>query len=152
MTGFLYLCFMSRKVFALSAGIAFLMCLIAMFFGASIFNANENVLVEHLNDMDKLNYFDDEQVPALSRLAAIITIPLILIIAGIEVYIFIKSSKKKVKTIALVLLAINALLLILALILINNHHTMDFSHWGFAWIVAGFFTIVGNVGSIFLKK
>lgn len=143
---------MSRKIFLVIAGFAFLMCLVSAYFGSSIYNANDNIHVQHLNDMDRLQYYDAEEVPALSRLAAIISVPFLLAIAVMEIYVSLKTHVAAAKRIAFALCFIAIAVLILAGLTIKNPQNFDFSHWGFAWIIAGFFTVVGNAVSIFLRK
>lgn len=143
---------MSRKIFVVNAGLAFLMCLFCMYFGSSIYNANDNIHVEHLNDMDRFSYYDVEQVPALTRLAAILTFPFLLAIAVLETYVIIKTTVRGTKRIALALFGIALVLLILSILTVNNPISFDFSHWGFAWIFGGLFTVAGNGLSIFLKE
>lgn len=142
---------MSRKIFVVIAGLAFLMCLISMYFGASIFNANDNIHVEHLNDMDRLSYYDAEMVPGLTRLAAIVTMPFLLGIIVLEIYVVMKTKIAPVKRIALSLTGIALTVLIIAAMTIASPLNFDFSHWGFVWIFAGLFTVVGNGVSIFMK-
>lgn len=142
---------MSRKVFLIAAGLAFLMAMISMFFGSSIYNANENSLVEHLNEMDHLHYYDADMVPGLSRLAALVSLPFLLGILGVEIYILRKTPIASAKKIARAILIIALLLILLAGLTIRYHSFFDFSKWGFAWVFGGLFTIAGNAISIFLK-
>jgi hypothetical protein len=142
---------MSRKIFVVIAGLAFLMCLFCMYFGSSIFNANDNIHVEHLNDMDRFSYYDVEEVPALTRLAAILTIPFLLAITILEIYVILKTKVRNTKRIAVAVFGIAIVLLILSTLTIKSPLNFDFSHWGFAWIFGGLFTVAGNGLSIFLK-
>lgn len=142
---------MSRKIFVFIAGAAFLLCLISMYFGASIYNANDNIHVTHLNEMDRLSYYDVENVPALTRFAAILTIPFLVIILILEMVVIVKTKVLSVKRIALAICGMSLTLMILSILTINNPQNFDFSHWGFAWIFGGLFTIAGNGLSIFLK-
>jgi hypothetical protein len=142
---------MSRKIFVVIAGLAFLMCLISMYFGVSIFNSNDNIHVEHLNDMDRFSYYDAEMVPGLTRLAAIVTMPFLLAIIVLEIYVAMKTKIAPVKRIALSLTGIALTVLIIAGMTLASPLNFDFSHWGFVWIFAGLFTIAGNGVSVFLK-
>lgn len=142
---------MSRKIFVIIAALAFLMCLISMYFGASIYNANDNIHVQHLNEMDRLSYYDAEQVPALTRMAAIITMPFLFGIILLEVYVVMKTKIAPVKRIALSLTGIALTVLIIAVMTLASPLNFDFSHWGFVWIFAGLFTIAGNGVSVFMK-
>lgn len=142
---------MSRKIFVVIAGLAFLMCLVSMYFGVSIFNANDNIHVEHLNDMDRLSYYDAEMVPGLTRLAAIVTMPFLLGILVLEIYVAMKTKIARVKRIALSLTGIALTVLIIAVMTLASPLSFDFSHWGFVWIFAGLFTVAGNGVSVFMK-
>lgn len=142
---------MSRKIFVIIAALAFLMCLISLYFGASIYNANDNFHVQHLNDMDRLNYYDVEQVPALTRMAAIVSLPFLLAIMVLEIYVVIKTKVAPVKRIALSLTGIALTVMVIAGMTLASPLSFDFSHWGFVWIFAGLFTIAGNGVSVFMK-
>ncbi|MBI3136595.1 MAG: hypothetical protein HYZ14_18110 [Bacteroidetes bacterium] len=142
---------MSRKIFAVSAGLAFLMSLISMYFGSSIYNANENVHIQYLNEMDHIRYYDADMVPGLTRLAAILSIPFLLGILGIELYVFRKTPVPAAKKIALAISILALILIILAMVTIKTPLQFDFSKWGFAWVFGGLFTIAGNALSVFLK-
>lgn len=142
---------MSRKIFVIIAALAFLMCLISLYFGASIYNANDNFHVQYLNDMDRLSYYDIEQVPALTRMAAIISMPFLLAIMVLEIYVVIKTKIVAVKKIALSLTGIALTVMVIAGMTLSTPLNFDFSHWGFVWIFAGLFTIAGNGVSVFMK-
>ena len=140
-----------KKKNLIVAGIAFVLCLISVYFGASIYNANENALIEHLNEHDKLNYYDVEAVPALSRIAAIITLPFILAIFLFEIFISQKSKLRPVKNIARGMIIAMGFLICLAIATISNSVYFDFSHWGFFWITLGMIAVWGNMISVFVK-
>lgn len=142
---------MSRKVYLLPAAFAFLLCMVSLYFGASIYNANENVHIDYLNEMDHIDYYDASLVPALTGLAAILTLPFIVGTLGTEIYILLKASQNKIRRIAQVILVLHTGLLLLAIITISDPEAWDFSHTGYAWIFTGLFTIAGNVFSIFFK-
>jgi len=133
------------------AGLGFILCLISVFFGASIYNANENFLVEHLNDMDQLDYYDVDAVPALSRIVSIITLPFIVIILAVEIFIALKSKLRPVKNIARGISVAFIFLLCLDFAIISNSANFDFSQWGFFWVIFGIIAIGGNMISVFVK-
>jgi len=140
-----------KKKNLIVAIIAFVFCLIAVYFGASIYNANENALVEHLNERDHLNYYDVDAVPALSRIAAIITLPFIVAIFLLELFIALKSQVRPVKNVARAITIAMGLLLCIDIATITNSASFDFSHWGFFWITFGLITVWGNLFSVFVK-
>jgi hypothetical protein len=142
---------MSRKIFVAAAGLAFLMTLVSMYFGSSIYNANENVHLGYLNEMDKIYYYDIEKVPQLTKMAAIISLVFLIPILGLESYTLIKSPVKSTRKIAIALATVAVILIFIAILTISNPVNFDFSKWGFAWVFGGLFTIAGNVLSVFLK-
>jgi len=141
-----------RKKNLIVALIAFVMCLIAVYFGASIYNANENALLEHLNERDNLNYYDVEAVPALSKIAAIITLPFILAIFVFQIIIVLKTNSLVVKNIARGIIIAMILLICVDVATISNPIYFDFSKWGFFWITFGLITVWGNLFSVFVKE
>lgn len=140
-----------KKKNLIVAVIAFLLCLISVYFGASIYNANENALIEHLNEHDKLNYYDVEAVPALSRIAAIITLPFIVAIFLFEIFIVLKTKIRPVKNIARGMIIAMGFLICLDVATISNSVYFDFSHWGFFWITFGMIAVWGNMFSVFVR-
>jgi len=140
-----------KKKNLIVAIIAFVLCLISVYFGASIYNANENALVGHLNERDHLNYYDVNAVPALSRIAAIITLPFIVAIFLLEIFIALKSQIRPVKNIARGIIIAMGLLLCIDIATLTNSGYFDFSQWGFFWITFGLITVWGNVFSVFVK-
>lgn len=134
----------------LVASVSFLMCLIAVYFGASIHNANANFQIDYLNEMDNLHYYDVSIVPKLTKLATIITLPFILTILLLELYIVKKSTARQVKNIArglsigwLILLGINILVML-------NPLDYEFGKWGYCWMTIGILTVGGNIISAFI--
>jgi hypothetical protein len=139
-----------RKLNLTAAGLSFLMCLIAMYFGSSIFNAKENMLIGHLNEMDQLDYYDVRAIPLLNRLAAILTIPFVTAIAVVESWIAIKSKIRPVKNVARGLMIAFIALFILDIFVIAMPENFDFSQWGFFWVIFGITAVGGNLFSVFV--
>lgn len=142
---------MSRKYFVVIGGLSFLLALISLFFGVSIYNANENVHINHLNEMDHIYYYQAADVPGLSRLAAMVTSIFLLAITGIEIYIYSKTPFRVVKKIALGIVAFCVCVLVLDILTIIHHSYFDFSQWGFAWIALSVCAVAGNLYSFFVK-
>lgn len=143
---------MSRKVFLVIAVCGFLLAVISIFFGGAIYNAHENILITHLNEMDKINYYSESDVNALTRLAVIIDSFFLIIISALEIYVTRKTSFNLVKKLALVITSLCVLLLILGIFTIKNPVFFDFSKWGFVWVFAGLATVAANALSIFVGK
>lgn len=141
-----------RKYHLGIAAIAFLMCLISVFFGVSIYNANENFLIEHLNTADQIYYFDIEQVPGLSHRAAIFTFPLILGITGLSIFLLAKKPERKVKNLLFGTLLAVMIIMSVAIGTIINPVYFDFSQWGFIWVCLGLFISASNVLAFLASK
>ena len=142
---------MKQTHFAI-AGAIFLMCILSVYFGVSVYNAQEYFLIDHLNDMDRLNYFDQEDVPRLNFMAATMTVPLVFLAILGEIRIIWKTQIKKRKNIAFATLACALVIFIFCLLTFSNPVKWNFNPWGFVWVAMGFFIIVGNVVSVFLES
>jgi hypothetical protein len=124
----------------------------SVYFGTRIYGANENFLVTELNAFDKV-YFDDIRlVPKLTWQAAVFTFPFVLGIVGLQIFVFIKSTIRQAKNIALGMLIASLIILIAAIITISNPAQFDFSKWGFIWICFGLIIIAGNALSAVINK
>ncbi|MEX1000730.1 MAG: hypothetical protein WDZ35_01300 [Crocinitomicaceae bacterium] len=141
-----------KKQHLIIAGLAFLMCLVAAYFGVSIQNANNNFLLTDLNEIDKIYYADINEVPKLSFLAAGITAPLILAILILEGMIIKKTQNRKVKNMAIGLMVATFIILLTDVYTLISPQKMDFSQWGYVWICLGLFLIAGNILSIFITR
>jgi hypothetical protein len=133
-----------RKHHLIIMALAFLTCLVSIFFGIKIFNANENYLITELNEVDKLYYSDVADVPALSYYAAMITLPFLLGMLIFEIVIFKKAAMKKVKNIAVSLMIALLIILVVDVLTLSNSVFFDFSQWGFVWICLGLLVLAGN--------
>lgn len=140
-----------KKLNLFSAAGAFLLALIAVYFGASIVNANQNFPIEHLNELDNLHYYDVEEVPFLTFKAAMVCGPFLLVLLVLQLIILRKSQARKAKNIALALSIVLAAVLIFDLVIFFNPHDFIFSKWGFVIVFVCFFNIVGNMISVFIK-
>ncbi len=142
---------MSRKLFLVIAACGFLLAVVSIFFGGAIYNAHENILITHLNEMDKIHYYSESDVNALTRLAVIVDSFFLTAIAGLEIYITRKTSFRLVKKLAVVIIGLCILLLVFGIFTLNNPVFFDFSKWGFAWVFAGLATVAVNALSIFVR-
>jgi hypothetical protein len=142
---------MSRKLFLIIAACGFLLAVVSVFFGGAIHNAHENILITHLNEMDKINYYSEEDVNALTRLAVIVDSFFLITIGGLEIYVSRKTPFKIVKKLALVITALCIVLLVLGIFTLNNPVFFDFSKWGFAWVFVGLATVAVNALSVFVR-
>lgn len=133
------------------AALAFLMCFLSAFFGISVYNAQQYVLIDHLNEMDQLNYYSAEDVPGLNFMAATMTVPLVFLILLGEIRILLKTKLQIRKRIAFAALACAATVFVLCLLTFSDPTAWNFNPWGFVWVAMGFFIIVGNMVSFFLR-
>lgn len=130
--------------------ISFLMCLIAVYFGASIHNANANFHIDYLNEMDNLHYYDVSVVPKLTKLATIITLPFILSVLLLELYVVKNSSVRQVKNIARGLSLGWVILLGFDILIMLRPVDYEFGKWGYCWMTIGILTVGGNIISAFI--
>lgn len=135
----------------LCAALGFLMILIAAFFGASIHNSKTNELISHLNEMDRIYYYDPAVIPKLNFQAALFTMPLVVALLVFEFIIVRKAKVRQVKNIAIGLLVAASIILALAILTLSNPAKFDFSQWGYVWIAMGVFIVAGNALSVFIK-
>lgn len=101
--------------------------------------------------MDKINYYSEEDVNALTRLAVIVDSFFLITIGGLEIYVSRKTPFKIVKKLALVITALCIVLLVLGIFTLNNPVFFDFSKWGFAWVFVGLATVAVNALSVFVR-
>jgi hypothetical protein len=141
-----------RKYNLIIAGVAFIICLVSAYFGVRIYNANENFLITDLNEFDKIYHDDINLVPKLSKLAALITLPLISIILVLEVLVLRTAKVRQSKNIAIGLMIAAVAVLVVDILTISNPIFFDFSKWGFVWICMGLFLMAGNVLSYFISR
>ncbi len=140
-----------RKEHVFAASFAFLMVIMAVYFGASIHNANTNQHITYLNEMDNIQYFDVDVIPRLNARAAIYTLPFIVFILLLEIYIIWKSKNRIVRNMAIGLLVTIVIILSFDIMILTDPPAYDFSRWGYIWITLGLFLIAGNVLSLFMK-
>lgn len=133
------------------AALAFLLILIAAYFGASIHNSKTNDPIEYLNVLDNIHYYDADLIPTLNYRAALITIPITLIILVLEVIILFKTQLRIVKNIAIGLTLAVLIISTISWLTIFNPSKYDFSIWGYIWIAMGAIILVGNLLSIFIR-
>ncbi|MEZ4922228.1 MAG: hypothetical protein R2780_03575 [Crocinitomicaceae bacterium] len=141
-----------KKYHMIVAALAFLVCLLSAYFGVRIHNANENFLLTDLNEFDKIYHDDISLVPALNRLAAVVTLPFLLGIAILEILIIRSAKVRQVKNIAYGLSLAVLIILTVDLLTIFHPDYFDFSMWGFVWVCLGLFLLVGNALSYFLVR
>ena len=132
------------------AGMIFFMCLISVYFGISVYNAQEYFLIDHLNDMDNMNYYDQEDVPKLNFMAATFTVPFVFLAILGELRIIWKAKHKKRRNIAFAALFCASIIFTFCLLTLSDPPSWNFNPWGFVWITMGFFIIVGNLVSSFM--
>lgn len=128
------------------------MCVISIYFGIRIYNANENIHLTELNEFDKVYYDDITLVPTITFLAAVITLPFILAIMVLQIIAVYKSTERVVKNIAIGLTGVGLIILVVDMLTISNPEGFDFSQWGFVWICMGLFIIAGNLLSFAIYR
>lgn len=141
-----------RKHHFIIAGLAFLMCLISMYFGMRIYNANENHLITELNEMDKIKFDDIRKVPMLSLSAAIFTAPMILLMLVFEIIVLKKVIHRQAKNICIAMIVTICVILTFDVLILTNPLYFDFSKWGFIWICLGLILVAANILSYVLRS
>jgi hypothetical protein len=131
--------------------LGFLTLLIAAYFGASIYNAQATHLVDHLEEIENNRRYSVELVPFLNYQAAVFTLPFLLIIFFLEIYIRVKSKIRQVKNIALGLTIALSGVIIVAILTLSNPTQYDFSQWGYVWLTISILVVAGNLISVFVK-
>jgi hypothetical protein len=134
------------------ASLSLLIVFISVGFGISISNANSNQLITEWNEFENIQYFDVQMVPKLSYFAALLTLPLILIVLVFELLILKEAKVRQVKNISIGLLIAIAFILIFDILTIYTPAYFEFSKWGFIWITMGMVITAGNVLSIFIRE
>ncbi len=131
--------------------LGFLTLLLAAYFGASIYNAQATHLINHLEEIENVQHYAVNLVPFLNYQAAVFTLPFLLIIFFLEIYIRLKSKIKQVKNIALGLIFALSGVIIIAILTLSNPTQYDFSQWGYVWLTISILVIAGNLISVFIK-
>lgn len=131
--------------------LGFLTLLIAAYFGASIYNAQATHLVDHLEEIENSRHYALELVPLLNYQAAVFTLPFLLIIFFLEIYIRLKSKIRQVKNIALGLTLALSVVITVAILTLSNPTQYDFSQWGYVWLTISILVVAGNLISVFIK-
>lgn len=141
-----------RKHHLIIAGLAFLLCLISVYYGIRIVNANENHLITELNELDKIRHDNIRMVPMMSFSAAMFTLPFILAILVFEIIVLKKAINRQAKNIGIGMLVNISIILVFDILILSNPVYFDFSKWGFIWICLGLILIAGNALSYVLRR
>ncbi|HIP37286.1 MAG TPA: hypothetical protein EYG85_10575 [Crocinitomix sp.] len=141
-----------KKYHLIIIGISLVTILVSLFFGMSIQNAQDNFLITHLNIDEGINYFGVNEVPKLSFSAATITIIFLFALLGLELYVTKKTPIKKVKHLAIGALIFIVIILVFAVLTLNNPHYFNFKHFGMIWVILCLNVIFINLISVFVKK
>jgi peptidoglycan/LPS O-acetylase OafA/YrhL len=141
-----------RKLHLFAAAASFLLCLLSIYFGIRIFNANDNHLITELNSFDKVYYDPIERVPALSNGAAIVTAPFLLGILILNVFCLFKVESQKAKRLIIGLISTVSVIIVFDIIMILSKGGMDFSKWGYIWICLGLILLSGSGLAYILRR
>ncbi|NOQ74693.1 MAG: hypothetical protein GQ574_21955 [Crocinitomix sp.] len=135
----------------LCASIAFLVILIAAYFGATIHSSKSNDIISYLNEFEHINYYDVALIPKLNFQAALFSLPLLLIILVFEIIIALKSQIRQVKNLAMGAGLAIIIVIVFNILTLANPNDFDFSQWGYIWITMGAITVTANLVSVFVK-
>ncbi len=139
-----------KNIYILS--ISVIVCIISVYFGASIYNANNNFLITHLNEMDKIYHYDVELVPALTMRAAISSSPFVLAIIIMSLITLSKTNNIKVKRLLKTSILAASIISVFIVLTILNPVFFEFAKWGYVWVSMGLIIIWANFISLFLKE
>ncbi len=151
MCTFIIFAAMMRSKNGVAAALGFLMVLISMYFGSSIYNSKSNSPISYLNEMDHIHYYDVDLIPNLNFNAAAITLPFILILLFLQIWISLKATISPIRNIGRGLLCAVVIILAFDVLILSNPEQFDFSKWGYIWITLGIVIIAGNAFSVFIK-
>ena len=132
--------------------IAVIICLISVYFGMSIANANNNFLIEHLNVADKIDYYPKKVVPALTFRAAIVTSPFLLAIIVLTIVTIRQTQKRKVRNLLIGGLVAVGIIAVVDVLTLVNPVQFEFSQWGYVWVTMGLIIIWANFLSALIKE
>lgn len=141
-----------RRLHYIIMAVAFLMSIIAIYFGIKVQNANTNFHIEHLNVMDHIHYSDVADVPKINFTAALFLTPFILALLVMHILTLRKRKTRQPKNIAIGLLIAVLGLLGLNVAVIFFPFDLDFSMWGYIYAFVGFFIFGGNLLSAFIPE
>ncbi|MCH2233408.1 MAG: hypothetical protein MK078_04060 [Crocinitomicaceae bacterium] len=128
------------------------MNLISLYFGGSIYSATSNQYITHLNEMENISNYSVDAIPALSQLAAFVTMPFVLLIMFFAFMIRIRSNNTNRRKVAGGMLMAIGIIFTVDVSTIINPDYFDFGGWGFVWITLSILIIAGNIYSYFLKE
>lgn len=140
-----------RKKNLACAGIAFLVILIAAYFGATIHSSKTNDIISYLNEFEHINYYDADLIPKLNFQAALFSLPLLLTILVFELIIIFKSQIRQVKNLAIGASLAVMIVIVIDTLTLTNPFGFDFSLWGYIWITMGAIILAANLVSVFVK-
>jgi TRAP-type C4-dicarboxylate transport system permease small subunit len=132
--------------------LCFITIIISLYFGMSIFNANDNQHITHLNNFDNYTYYDIKDITVLTAQAVIISSVFLLTAFGLQIYSYFISKTKRKKRITLGLLTIYLILFFFSIFVMFDIETRDFYHYGMIWVLLSLTLIFANSVLIFLKR
>lgn len=130
--------------------LAFAMCLISLYFGGSIYSAAANEHITHLNQMENIGHYSVEDIVDLSKSAATITLPFILLMLTFILLIRWRAKNKLRKKVAGGMLLAICIILVFDIMTLSKPAFFDFGGWGYVWITFSILIIMGNIYSYFL--
>ena len=131
--------------------LCFIVIILSLFFGMSIFNANENLHVTHLNSYDNYSFYDTEEIPVLTAKAVIISSIFLVIAFGFQIYSYLKATIKRNKNIILAMLFIYPILFFFSFFVMSDLDQRNFYDFGMIWVLLCLTLIFANTIIIFLR-
>jgi hypothetical protein len=141
-----------KKLHIIIIILSFITMLVSLGYGNSIQNAGDNHLTEHLNIDEGFSYSSPEEIPTLSFKAAFITLFFLIPGFSIQLYVFIKTTFKRLKKLAIGALICYAIIFIIDITTLLNPFEYNFKYYGMIWVLLSLTTIFINGISVFLLE
>ncbi len=132
--------------------LCFITILVSLFFGMSIFNANENLHVTHLNEYDNYSYYSKDDIPVLTAQAVIISSLFLIVAFGFQIYSYVRAINQNNKIIIFIMMLIYPILFFFSFFVMADLENRDFYHFGMIWVLLSLTLIFANSIVIFLKQ
>ena len=131
---------------------AFITILVALYYGVSIQNAQDNFLTAHLYLDEGESFADLDEIPTLGFKAAIITTFFLVFGFTLELFVYFKTNFKRVKNLAIGALICYLIIFGFDILFLISPKLYNFRDYGMIWVLLSLTIIFINGVSIFVKK
>ena len=102
--------------------------------------------------MENISHYSVESIPILSKLAAFVTLPFVLLMFFFTLMIRVKATNSNRRKVAGGMVIAIGIIFTVDVSTIINPDYFDFGGWGFVWITLSILIIAGNIYSYFLRE